>query len=346
MQNLIKIGFCRPLLHQGVGGVNFAVDTLAAIQGGSNISIINIDNIKDAFKYKCDIYHFHGIWVWWFPLFSFFLKLNSIPYLISPHGMIAPWAISKLNPFKKFFFKIICFSINKAHSIIVASDYELRLVRPYFPLSFIQVIYFAADYEISSDYINAKERLNVNDDKKNLVYLSRISYNKGLDLLLSSVIDLPMKDNLRLFIIGDGDKSFVDSLKFISNNYKSRLPEIVWIGPVWDYSKWDYLQSADLFCLPTSGENFGFAILESLWVGTPVITSNFNPWKDLIGSRRGISFFNLDIESIRFSIITFFAQGVWTDRDRISLSNWTKINFSYSLMRLNYINYYRNLYEG
>ena len=42
----------------------------------------------------------------------------------------------------------------------------------------------------------------------------------------------------------------------------------------------DVLARYDLFLLPTGGENFGFAILEALAAGCPVLTSDRTPWKD------------------------------------------------------------------
>ena len=40
-----------------------------------------------------------------------------------------------------------------------------------------------------------------------------------------------------------------------------------------------HLSSADLFVLPTRGENFGHVILEALSVGTPVLISDQTPWR-------------------------------------------------------------------
>jgi glycosyltransferase involved in cell wall biosynthesis len=42
-----------------------------------------------------------------------------------------------------------------------------------------------------------------------------------------------------------------------------------------------YLRSADAFCLPTCGENFGHAIFEALSAGRPVVISDQTPWRDL-----------------------------------------------------------------
>jgi glycosyltransferase involved in cell wall biosynthesis len=47
--------------------------------------------------------------------------------------------------------------------------------------------------------------------------------------------------------------------------------------------------SADLFFLPTLGENFGHAIFEALSCGVPVLTSDQTPWQDLEAKQAGWS---------------------------------------------------------
>jgi len=47
------------------------------------------------------------------------------------------------------------------------------------------------------------------------------------------------------------------------------------------------LSRYDAFLLPTLGENFGHAILESLLAGCPVIISDRTPWRDLAANRAG-----------------------------------------------------------
>ena len=43
----------------------------------------------------------------------------------------------------------------------------------------------------------------------------------------------------------------------------------------------------DAFLFPTASENYGHAIAESLFAGTPVITSNNTPWKNLYANNSG-----------------------------------------------------------
>lgn len=47
------------------------------------------------------------------------------------------------------------------------------------------------------------------------------------------------------------------------------------------------LAEYDLFLLPTLGENFGYAIVEALSAGCPVLISDRTPWRDLEAKRAG-----------------------------------------------------------
>jgi glycosyltransferase involved in cell wall biosynthesis len=51
----------------------------------------------------------------------------------------------------------------------------------------------------------------------------------------------------------------------------------------------DVLARHDLFLLPTLGENYGHAIIDSLLAGTPVLISDRTPWRDLQKSGAGWS---------------------------------------------------------
>lgn len=81
------------------------------------------------------------------------------------------------------------------------------------------------------------------------------------------------------------------------------------------------LSSYDVFFLPTLGENFGYAILEALLAGCPLIISDRTPWRDLAGSGAG---FDLPLErqgALAAAVEAFAAMDdeafrVWSDRAR------------------------------
>ena len=52
-------------------------------------------------------------------------------------------------------------------------------------------------------------------------------------------------------------------------------------------SKWEWLSKVDVTILPTYSENFGLTVVESLLMGTPVITTTGAPWSKLVDNRCG-----------------------------------------------------------
>lgn len=60
-----------------------------------------------------------------------------------------------------------------------------------------------------------------------------------------------------------------------------RHVEITFAGAVKPAELEPYFESSDLFFMPTLGENYGHAIIESLLHGLPVLISDQTPWRDL-----------------------------------------------------------------
>jgi glycosyltransferase involved in cell wall biosynthesis len=59
------------------------------------------------------------------------------------------------------------------------------------------------------------------------------------------------------------------------------LPRLTWLDAVVGDEKDALYRSADLFVLPTHGENFGLVVAEALAHGVPVVTSHHAPWEGL-----------------------------------------------------------------
>jgi glycosyltransferase involved in cell wall biosynthesis len=63
--------------------------------------------------------------------------------------------------------------------------------------------------------------------------------------------------------------------------------KVTWRGEMANETIVEALGSADLFLLPTAGENFGHAIFEALSCGVPVLISDQTPWRELSAARAG-----------------------------------------------------------
>ena len=121
---------------------------------------------------------------------------------------------------------------------------------------------------------------------KTVQFIGRISPVKGLPLLLEAFSkeqsDLACvgQDEWRLRIVGPGEEPYVAELKDLA----ARLgiaDKVDFVGAVYGDDLRREYASADLFVLPTHGENFGSVVIESLAAGVPVICTKGAPWSEL-----------------------------------------------------------------
>jgi glycosyltransferase involved in cell wall biosynthesis len=78
----------------------------------------------------------------------------------------------------------------------------------------------------------------------------------------------------------------------------------------------DYLAGFDLFVLPSFGENFSHAVVESLLAGTPVVVGSDTPWKELEDEGAGWLCSPRSAAGLAAMIDRFFALDV-SDRTRM-----------------------------
>ena len=108
-----------------------------------------------------------------------------------------------------------------------------------------------------------------------LLFLSRIHPKKQLENLLDALALLQQRSPgacWELTIAGDGDARYVSSLKERTSTLGIDA-RCRWLGFVEGATKWQVLQQADWYVLPSAAENFGIAAVEALAAGTPVILS-------------------------------------------------------------------------
>jgi len=109
-------------------------------------------------------------------------------------------------------------------------------------------------------------------DKPVILYLSRLHPVKRVDLLLRAYASLPQREDVVLAIAGDGEASFVASLKALAGELGIG-GAVRWLGFASGARKQHLLSAATVFVLPSASENFGIAVIEAMNAGTPVIVT-------------------------------------------------------------------------
>nr|WP_321486344.1 glycosyltransferase [uncultured Draconibacterium sp.] len=232
-----------------------------------------------------DIVHINGIWTPQNWIFQNAAQKLSIKVVISPHGMLEPYILQR-HAWKK---KIALFlyqnkAMRRADFIHATAESELDQIRK---LGYNQEARIIPNGVDLNDIIEKNEWFSKNqkNQKKQILFLSRIHPKKGIEFLIDAISELN-KQNIRILIAGEGDANYIDSLKA---RCKKLCMEntIQFLGGVYGQAKWELYKNSDLFVLPTFSENFGIVIAEALGTGIPVITTTGTPWKELITYRCG-----------------------------------------------------------
>ena len=113
-----------------------------------------------------------------------------------------------------------------------------------------------------------------------IVFVSRLSPMKGLDLLLDSL--LLTNANVVLEIYGNAeDKEYVRRCKRLIEKLPSNVVCNLH-GPIVPELVRQTFAEGDVFVFPTAGENFGHVIAEALSVSCPIICSDLTSWSDVL----------------------------------------------------------------
>jgi len=223
---------------------------------------------------------FHGHAIWDLPVHQMALTARSlkIPYIITPRGMLEPWALKQKRFKKKIALELYQYKdLKNAACIQATAPMEAENIR---------ALGFKNPIAIIPNGIPLRDFTVKNFDKytfnKKVLFLSRVHPKKGIENLIKAWSLLP-SDLVRdwtLDIIGNGEQSYIDILKSLIN--EKRLSQRISIkDPVYGKDKTKAYQNADVFVLPTYSENFGIVVAEALACGIPVITTKGTPWEDL-----------------------------------------------------------------
>jgi glycosyltransferase involved in cell wall biosynthesis len=230
-----------------------------------------------------DLIHINGLWSFPQLIAAYYARRFNISYIVSPHGIfIEP---SRYRGFKKTIYSRL-FSrkiLAGAHSIHTTSMLEFNGVIAAGINKRIDVIPWsvaAAAFDKSSACKEGFKKWPQLREKKILLYISRLSPEKGLEELIFSLSDVKkVHSNFKLVIAGEGRSYQAHLEKLIS---KLGLDEsVLFTGLTLGEEKNFLLGIAHFFVLPSHGENFSFAVAEALAAGIPVVTTNRTPWSEI-----------------------------------------------------------------
>lgn len=343
----MTLHFFEPPPQQKIGGLDLATKSLKGFLERSGIVVINDSPTETIGGSRgAEIVHFHGLWQRKFPRISAHCRRQGVPYIVSPHGMLEPWAWQHKWWKKWVYFHLVEHKhLDKARRLLATSAIEARNLENFFPRSDPMILPLGLAESREPAYATARQTLGWGESEIILLYLSRIHPKKGLPILLRALASLgpePGLRSIRLVIVGGGSESYVRKLKAFVRNQHQHLPRVDWVGEVWSEDKWGYLQGADLMCIPSYSENFGFVILESLQVGTRVITTDQTPW-DSIPSWNAGWIVRPRVDTLTTAIRQYLAHPEWSEDQRSRLAAETCERYSWEKIGPEYLRFYESI---
>ena len=145
------------------------------------------------------------------------------------------------------------------------------------PKEKMEIIYqtcnpFYTDAPISPTQINSDYFL----------YVGSVIERKNLLSILQAMLQLPVEQRKRLVVVGKGKSYYQQCRSFASANGLDAIIE--WKGNMNNFEIKELYKNAIALIYPSIFEGFGIPVIESMYAGRPVITSNLSSLKEAGGN--------------------------------------------------------------
>lgn len=218
---------------------------------------------------RFDLVHTHSVFLWPPWRAARVARVARVPYVVAPRGMLVPELIERRSRVAKTLWLQLLERPNlaAADALHFTSERErddaVRL-----GIGFRRAAVIANGVEPEDD---PEARLGHGEPQAEpfLLYLGRINWKKGLDVLVRAAARAP---GVRVVIAGNDEDGGRARLRRLAAECGAEN-RVGFLEPVYGAAKWRLLRAARALVLPSRSENFGNAVLEAMAVGRPVVVS-------------------------------------------------------------------------
>jgi glycosyltransferase involved in cell wall biosynthesis len=228
---------------------------------------------------RADIIHTHGLWLYPNLIASRAAWHVGKPYVISPHGMLDPWALGHKKYKKRIYASLIEWrTLSRANAIHALSRNEAIDVKSLHFMTPVAVIPNGLDLcefaKLPDRSTLTTNRYPVLTGKMAALFLGRIHPKKGLDLLARAFCEIMRKrDDVILVIAGPDETGNRDR---IESHLKAEggKDHYIFTGMLRGEERLMAFAAADIFILPSYSEGLPMAVIEAMAAGLPVVISD------------------------------------------------------------------------
>jgi len=223
-----------------------------------------------------DLVHIHGLYRFPVTYAAWNARRAAVPYLVSPHGSLDPFLYRQSRyslPLKRIYELLLDFpNLNQASAIHYTSSEEAKRAAFLNLRARRIIIPIGIDWESYMRLPGAgsfRRNLGLCEDTPLVLFLGRINFKKGLDLLVPAFAwvlkELP---NTRLALVGPDNEGYGSKFRrwCAEHGIEDKVFFVDHLGPT--AVKEAYVD-ADVFVLPSYTENFGMTVVEAMACGCP-----------------------------------------------------------------------------
>ncbi|TWT52648.1 D-inositol 3-phosphate glycosyltransferase [Rubripirellula amarantea] len=236
---------------------------------------------KAVMEADLDVVHSHGLWMYNSVIASRWSQRGRRPTVISPRGMLDPWAAKNASTKKKvasLFFEGA--NMRNASCFHALADSEYQSIRQYGLNNSVAIIPNGMDLpDLSLTVSKPVWDDEVPQEKKVLLFVGRIHPKKGLSAFLQGLKELQRRqasliDDWMVVIAGWNQGDHLSELERAVDELG--LSNFVrFVGPQFDDEKVASLRRADAFFLTSFSEGLPMAVLEAWSFQLPVLMTPF-----------------------------------------------------------------------
>lgn len=224
---------------------------------------------------ESDGIHIHGLWEDIQHKTAIEAWKQNKPYIISPHGMLTPWALSHSSIRKRLYISWrLKRDLHRATAMHFTTPSEARLSRETYNkrASIIEPLgVFMHDLVANEDRTEFRKNWEIPNNRFIIAFMGRIHPGKGLEYLLPALSYIQELNPL-LLVIGPDSRGFKSQIEDIIRKFALER-NVVFTGILSGGERNAALTASDIFALPSDHENFGLAVIEAMGCGLPVLIS-------------------------------------------------------------------------
>ena len=241
----------------------------------------------NANKIDADIVHCH---TWYAHFAGIIAKLcYGIPLVITTHSLepLRPWKREQLGRGYDASSWIEKTALEMADALIAVSEETKDDVLKYFNVDEekVKVIYNGINLEeyIVTDETSALERYNIDTAKPYVLFVGRITRQKGIIHLVNAIKYIDPETQIVLCAGAPDTPEIAKEMEDSVNEVKKTRHNIIWIDEMLPKNEVIQLYShADVFCCPSIYEPFGIINIEAMACKTAVVASAVGGIKEVV----------------------------------------------------------------